>query len=432
MRKSFKKVMSLVLSAAMAVSLGSGIGTMAPVNTQTAEAATTYYAALGFCTSSSWLFRDRIEGSENADYNKAKEGGKDTTVYHLKEEADVTQSGTVAKAKQITYDYTKHMLKTGQTILNGKTYSAGAYDMVATDATLAYNNAEYSVKIEGLDKMNGEAYPIFQNDPANTGFGMLYVSTNIPRTETGATFSNIQLYFDGKLVHTFTKAYPKADNNDYYQLMLTNVYGSKSKGDSPEKDGDKFEYTMPTSSMEIKFTVSGVATMDTKNADGSVTSGAAVTTQPAVEATQEAVSLKKGKTFTAGNFTYKVTKASNKSGSATVAVNAVKKSAQKKTSLSVPKTVTNKKFKYKVTSINGKAFANCKKLKKVTLGANVKTIKKNAFAKCAKLASINVQGKLTKVEKKAFAGCKKTIKVSGKNKKANVKALKKSGYKKFK
>lgn len=444
MRKSYKKFLSLFMAAAMTVSLGSGIGNV--TQPKEAEAGTVYHAALGFCTSTTWLFRERLEGSANTDYTTKdasgkdihpNEGGKGCSVYHLKDPAQTTQSGD-NKVTEINYDYSKHLLKTGPTTVNDKAYLPGTYDVTITDTDLDYNNKSYSIKIEGLDKMNGEAYPLLQNDKADSGFTQLYISTDIPKSgEASASFSNIELYFDGQLVHKFAKAYPKSDNKDYWQLMLINQYGSKSNGDSPEKDGDKFSYTMPNSSMEIRFTVSGVGSMDsidptTGATTGALTSGPAASTTPTDGATNTNRSLAKGKTFTAGNFTYKVTKASKKSGSATVAVSGVKKSAQKKASLSVPKTVSKKKFKYKVTAVNGNAFAKCKKLKSVTLGANVKTLNKNAFAKCSKLSKLKLNAKLTKVAKGAFKGCKKKIVVSGKGKAANVKKIKKSGYKKVK
>lgn len=430
MRKSFKKILSLGLAAAMTIGLGSGIGTLAPANTKKAEAALTYYAAIGFQTSSSWIFRNPVTGSVNTDYNNALEGGKDTKEYHLKEAAKTNQAEST---NVITYDYTKHALKAGITTLGGTEYLPGTYDIAATDATLDFNNKEYSIKIEGLDKTNSLAQPLFKNDPDDTGFNMLYISTNIPRTETGATFSDVQLFFDGQLVHTMTKMYPKTDKDPegkYWMLMLRNNWGNKKQGDKPEDDADKFKYTMPKSSMEIKFKVSGVTTMDTQNPDGTVTSGSSITpptpTPPAV------TSLEKGKTFTAGNFTYKVTKASEESGTATVAVSGVKSSAKKKAALSVPKTVSNEDFKYKVTAVNSKAFANCSKLKTVTLGANVTAIQKNAFLNCKSLNTLKLNSKLKTVAKGSFKGCKQNIKVSGKSKAANVKALKKSGYKKFK
>ena len=72
------------------------------------------------------------------------------------------------------------------------------------------------------------------------------------------------------------------------------------------------------------------------------------------------------------------------------------------------KTVTIHGVAFKVTSIGAKAFANCKKLKKVTIGANVTTIGKQAFQGCKKLGSIKVSSKNIKsVGKNALKGIDK-------------------------
>ena len=173
------------------------------------------------------------------------------------------------------------------------------------------------------------------------------------------------------------------------------------------------------------------------------------------------IGVAEGKTFTAGNFTYKVTKAAtitgNKKTAGTVSVKALTKAEKKKTSINVKNTVANAGASYRVTAIAKGAFKGAAKLKKVTLGNNIKTVPANAFNGCKKLTTVSAKGarkidkgafkgckalkkltlgkKLSSVKKGAFQGCKKTIKVSGgtkKVRKANIKKLRKSGYKKFK
>ncbi|HBA98010.1 MAG TPA: cell surface protein, partial [Lachnospiraceae bacterium] len=82
--------------------------------------------------------------------------------------------------------------------------------------------------------------------------------------------------------------------------------------------------------------------------------------------------------------------------------------------------------KYKVTAIAKNAFKNNKKLTKVTIGKNVKSIGKNAFKGCKNLKKIVVKTKkLTakKVGSKAFKGInsKAVVKVP----KGKVKSYKK-------
>lgn len=107
-------------------------------------------------------------------------------------------------------------------------------------------------------------------------------------------------------------------------------------------------------------------------------------------------------------------------------------SSKKVKTVSVPKTVTIKGVTYKVTAIAPKAFANCKKLKKVTIGANVKSIGKKAFYHCSKLKEVVIKSKklkAAKVGKNAFTGIHKkaVVKVPKKQKKAYSKWLKKRG-----
>ncbi|MCI8308221.1 MAG: leucine-rich repeat protein, partial [Lachnospiraceae bacterium] len=81
--------------------------------------------------------------------------------------------------------------------------------------------------------------------------------------------------------------------------------------------------------------------------------------------------------------------------------------------------------KLKVTHIEAGAFKNCKKLKSVTIGSNIRTIGKRAFKGCAALKKIKIQsGKLKKVGKDAFSGIYKNATVTAPKKQAKK-------YKKF-
>ncbi len=114
----------------------------------------------------------------------------------------------------------------------------------------------------------------------------------------------------------------------------------------------------------------------------------------------------KGKKATVGKAVFKAV-------SETTAALTKVKNAKKLTSYKVPATVTIGGKKLQVVSISGGAFKNCKKLKKITIPASVKTIKGNAFKNCKKLKTVIVKNaKTLKVSKNAFKGCKKiTFKV---------------------
>ena len=130
---------------------------------------------------------------------------------------------------------------------------------------------------------------------------------------------------------------------------------------------------------------------------------------------------KVGTRYTVSGSTYKVTKAG-----AEVMVYKTSKAAR---SVTIPATIKAKGITYKVTSIGAKAFNSNKKLKKVTIGANIKKISNNAFFKCRSLKMVTIKSVLlTKktANKKAFKGVNKkmVIKVPKKMKKAYVKIFK--------
>ncbi|MBR3646302.1 MAG: leucine-rich repeat protein [Lachnospiraceae bacterium] len=101
-----------------------------------------------------------------------------------------------------------------------------------------------------------------------------------------------------------------------------------------------------------------------------------------------------------------------------------------RTNATIPNTIRYKNTTFKVVTISSKAFMNHKKLKKLTVGTNVKTINSYAFKKCKKLKKITIKSKkLSSVNKKAFASANKkvVIKVPSKKLKSYKKKFKKCG-----
>lgn len=138
----------------------------------------------------------------------------------------------------------------------------------------------------------------------------------------------------------------------------------------------------------------------------------------------------KGATFTVGTLKYTVTKSDATKG--TVSVSGV--TSKKIKSATIGKTVLYKGYTFKITAIADNAFKSCKKLQKVTIGANVTKIGKNAFYKDSKLKNIQIKSaKLKSVGKNAIKGIAKkaTVKVPKKQYKKYKKLFKKStGFKK--
>ena len=118
--------------------------------------------------------------------------------------------------------------------------------------------------------------------------------------------------------------------------------------------------------------------------------------------------LKKGTKISVGKAEYVVTK-SAKTG-AEVAYTKLKN--KKATSVSIPETIKKNGITYKVTSVADSAFANNKKLTKVTIGGNVKTIGKKAFYKNTKLKTVTLGKNITTIGDKAFYKCTSLKKIT--------------------
>lgn len=118
---------------------------------------------------------------------------------------------------------------------------------------------------------------------------------------------------------------------------------------------------------------------------------------------------KKGSTHKVGSVKYKVTASTSKTRTVTVWRPAKKNSS----SIKIPSTVKLNGYSFKVTEISDKAFKNQKKLKKVTLGSNIKKIGKESFQGCKKLNRVTISSKVLKsIGKNAFKNTDKKIKVT--------------------
>jgi hypothetical protein len=334
--------------------------------------------------------------------------------------------------KSTDYDYTKQVAWSH----DGKTNPIDVTSI--TDSVIKENGVKYKVAINGLN--------VKKVSSDSTKFNMLYITTDIPLSMKGVSVKNAVLKIDGNVVHEYTVVPNKGDASKYYQFMLADAYApSDGTVDPIYPSGDELK-TLPTDSIEVEYTVEGV------------------------DFNSQTIGPKKGKTFTEGDFKYKVTKASvlsgdNKVTKGTVQVVGLSKAGKKKASLSLGATskvkTTNAsgaavKTTYKITKVKAKAFQksaklksfsfkkatnvkalstkafyNCTKLQSVVLGKKMKKIPAGAFQGCKKLSKITVSAKLSSVSKSAFKGCKKKITVAGTSKAANKKKIKKA-YKKVK
>ena len=127
------------------------------------------------------------------------------------------------------------------------------------------------------------------------------------------------------------------------------------------------------------------------------------------------------------SFIYTVTKAATAKKAGEVKITGLVKKNVKKANIKV--TVKLNGVKYNVTAIGDNAFKGAKNLKTVVIGKNVKSIGAKAFANLKKLSKVTIKSKkLPKIGKNAFVkkGKKVTIKVNKKLAKSAKKALKKA------
>ena len=127
---------------------------------------------------------------------------------------------------------------------------------------------------------------------------------------------------------------------------------------------------------------------------------------------------------------YKVLSAKVSKGKITGTVSYVKPQNKSAKTVSVPAKITVNGGVYTVTAVADKAFRNnkrvtkitvgnniktigssafygCSKLKTVTIGKNVETIGNSAFGKCTALTKMTIPAKVKKIGKQSFYGCKK-------------------------
>jgi hypothetical protein len=250
--------------------------------------------------------------------------------------------------------------------------------------TLADNLPEEGAQVTIDSYLNHEVYAEYYlkyKEAGNNEAAELFKPFYRQHAEVTITIKGPHIH---KLVHYDAKAATtaKAGNKEYWFCAGCGKYFADEDG---TKELTKAEITVPKK--------------------------AAATTKPAKPA-------KKGTTLKSGKNKYTVTSASAKNP--TVAV----KSTTAAGTLTIPATVKVKGVTYKVTSIKAKAFFKNKKLKKVTVGKNIKTIGSQAFSKCTKLKTVTIGAGVTKIGTKCFSGTKKLKTLTVKSKKLTKKGVK--------
>lgn len=270
-----------------------------------------------------------------------------------------------------------------------------------------------NLSLAGLDESSSSYKEILATLNTSSSNVMIYRMSNdaTPKTDYTLTIP-IGSAYKGKTVNFYSFASSDAD-----AVKLT----ASQIGDG--------RYTMTTTSIAYIAVVTGNTETVKKTEDNKNTTtvdNKQNGTTSASEEEEESV-ITKGSSYTANAIRYKVTKGGE---NPTVTITAVKK--KNVTSISIGSMVTLNGKKCKVTAIANNAFKNCKKLKKVTIGANITKIGSKAFYGCKNLKTITIKTtKLTtsKVGSQAFKGIAKkaSIKVPKKKVKAYKKMLLKKG-----
>lgn len=106
------------------------------------------------------------------------------------------------------------------------------------------------------------------------------------------------------------------------------------------------------------------------------------------------------------------------------------KTTSKSKTIHIPSTIKIYGTSFKVTQIANNAFKNNKKIKKVVIGNNIKTIGKNAFRNCKRLKTVTIESKvLYKIGANAFYGDKKLTKITLKTTKLKKSSVGKNALK---
>ena len=140
------------------------------------------------------------------------------------------------------------------------------------------------------------------------------------------------------------------------------------------------------------------------------------TSSPAIQTPSLNAGLKKGTIVTAGKAKYEITDPAKKEAAYKKPLNTQITTAN--IPAAVKLTENEKKVAYKVTSIRSRAFVDCKRLKSLVVGKNIKTIGKEACKGCRSLKKIKLQSCVLKqvgrnayrgIYKKATITCNKKV-----------------------
>ena len=248
-------------------------------------------------------------------------------------------------------------------------------------------------------------------------------------------YTSVFAYQDCKIIFCIDKGwYAQEDDINTEPTVKPTIKPTVKPTKTPEvtKTPNATEAPIPTVSPSMTPAPTSSAAQDTKGTP-TPTASPSMTPAPSTTPSNTKATLSPaavGTTVKDKTASYKVVSADKKQPTVTY-TKAIKKNVS---SVTVPDKIKVNGVTCQVKSIAPKAFANNKKLKKITIGKNITSIGKQAFAGCKKLKKITIKSaklKSSSIGKNAFKGTAKklTVKVPKKKYKAYKKFLKKKGNK---
>ncbi len=324
--------------------------------------------------------------------------------------------------------YTAYDLAYATIELSGSTFTYTGYE-IYTNVTVIYNGATLS---------NGGDYVVEYSDNINAGtctvtavgqadvvvWGVKYEGTisatfTIEKADTYIQYSSSTLEAI-KVGETMTiSTYVESGATVKFESSDTSVLVVDANG-VVTGTGVGFAYVYMTTeetanynagyAQDFCYVIAGDVT-NTNSTSTTESEDDTTTTSTSTTSTSSTTTIKKGKTYTKGNYKYKVTKVAASNAQGTVTLTGVAKKVAK---VKVPATIKLADGKtYKVTAIGAKAFKGNKKMTSLTVTKNVKTIGANAFAGCTKLKTVKISSTaLTSIGASAFASCTKLTSVT--------------------
>lgn len=263
-------------------------------------------------------------------------------------------------------------------------------------------NSDGSVNFDAVINFHGNKTVVFPD--ADTEYEIAITASGYPAVS--GTVKSPAL--DTSVLQSVIAQAKALKETDYTAATWANVQEKLSAAES-ELNAPSTQTAIDEAASDLKTAIEALQeeTPKTEAPTTQAPTTQAPTTQASTTKTA-ATTVKTGETYTNNNVTYKVTAVGT--GKGTVQVTATKN--KKITSVTIPATVTINNESYKVTSIAKSAFANCKKLKKVVIGSNVKTIGASAFSGCTKLTTVTIGKNVTTIGNKAFYKCTTLAKIT--------------------